>query len=318
MIPYVGCEHARELLEGFLDGELSVDDQIGVESHLRWCRTCAAHVDDLRLLGAAVRSVPGTAVTSDDAQALASVQAGVLGRVRAERDQAFLSRLRVSFSDTRLLFPALGASLALMLCLGLTYSVQVTTSRQLSEMLLGKSRPRIADVAQAPYAVRMLEQSADPGSDQNPLRVDDAFLIPQLLNEDVLAGLPDDEASFTFAAVVSKKGRVENYELLRASSDRSGSTGDAVHADQVDTALTAVRRLRFSPAQAHQGGGAVAVTAVLLIAKTTAVTLQAKPVVAKTVVRPVAPPLAPAPVPNDVVPTEPGRSGSLLDSTTTA
>ena len=58
MIPYVGCEHARELLEAFLDGELSVTDQVAVESHLRWCRTCTAHVDDLRLLGGTVRSVP--------------------------------------------------------------------------------------------------------------------------------------------------------------------------------------------------------------------------------------------------------------------
>jgi len=317
MIPYVGCEHARELLDGFLDGELSVDDQIAVESHLRWCRTCAAHVDDLRLIAESIRGLPAAVITSEDAQALASVQAGVLGRVRAERDQAFVSRFRVTFSDTRMLFPALGASVALVLCIGLTYSVQVTTSRQLSEMLLGKTRPRIIDVAQAPYAVRMLEQSADPGSDQNPLRVDDAFLIPQLLNEDVLAGLPDDEAVFAVATVVSTKGRIENYELLRAWSDRGSRISDAVRASQVDSVLTAVRQLRFSPAQAHQGGGAVAVNVVLLIAKTTAVHPQAKRVAVKAA--PPAPPeLAPAPVPSDIVPPEPGRSGSLLETTTVA
>jgi hypothetical protein len=315
MIPYVGCEHARELLEGFADGELSVDDQVAVESHLRWCRTCTAHVDDLRLIGVSVRGLPA-GVSSDDAQAMASVQAGVLARVRAERDQAFLSRVRVTFSDTRLLFPALGATLALLLCFGLTYSVQVTTSRQLSELLLGKTRPRIVDAAQAPYAVRMLEQSADPGSDLNPLRVDDAFLIPQLLNEEVLAAIPDDEATFTLATVVSRKGRIENYELLRASSERGNPMSDAVRANHVDTVLSAVRQSRFSPAQTHVGG-AVAVNMVWLIAKTTAVQPQVKPAVAKTL-RPAEPVLAPSPVPSDIVPAEPGRSGSLLESTTIA
>ena len=55
MIPYLGCEHARELLEGFVDGELAMADQVAVESHLRWCRTCAARVEDMRLIGASLR-----------------------------------------------------------------------------------------------------------------------------------------------------------------------------------------------------------------------------------------------------------------------
>ena len=62
MIPYLGCEHARELLEGFVDGELVMADQVALESHLRWCRACAARVEDMRLIGAAMRvAVPSLA-----------------------------------------------------------------------------------------------------------------------------------------------------------------------------------------------------------------------------------------------------------------
>ena len=42
MTPYVGCDYARERLEALLDDELSVDEQVLVESHVRWCRTCGA------------------------------------------------------------------------------------------------------------------------------------------------------------------------------------------------------------------------------------------------------------------------------------
>ncbi len=52
MTPYVGCElRARSGSRGSLDGELSVDEQVLVESHVRWCRTCAARIEDLQLIG---------------------------------------------------------------------------------------------------------------------------------------------------------------------------------------------------------------------------------------------------------------------------
>jgi predicted anti-sigma-YlaC factor YlaD len=47
MIRYIGCETARDLLDAFIDGELGVEAQVMVESHLRWCRTCTARVEDM-------------------------------------------------------------------------------------------------------------------------------------------------------------------------------------------------------------------------------------------------------------------------------
>ena len=56
MTQYVGCDHARTLLEGLIDGELSMADQLAVESHLRWCETCALRVSQWR---DHVTAVPG-------------------------------------------------------------------------------------------------------------------------------------------------------------------------------------------------------------------------------------------------------------------
>ena len=38
MIPYLDCRAAQDMLEAFVDDELSVPDQVALEAHLRWCR----------------------------------------------------------------------------------------------------------------------------------------------------------------------------------------------------------------------------------------------------------------------------------------
>ena len=108
MVPYLGCEHAREMLQAFFDGKLSVEEQVAVETHLRWCCTCTAHVDDLRAIGESIRL--GAASGSSDVQQreLAALQAGVLSRVRVEREQSFTMQVRSLFDDSHLLWAGLG------------------------------------------------------------------------------------------------------------------------------------------------------------------------------------------------------------------
>ena len=90
MIPCIPCETARELLEPFLDRELSTNEQVAVEAHLRWCRTCAAHVDDLALIGWSLRAgTPATSPVAEDSRALAIVQSDVLARVKAEQAESW-------------------------------------------------------------------------------------------------------------------------------------------------------------------------------------------------------------------------------------
>ena len=66
-------------------------DQVAVESHLRWCRTCALRVEDMRLIGASVRARRRRVrpAAEDATRAVAAISPSVLMRMRAEREQSF-------------------------------------------------------------------------------------------------------------------------------------------------------------------------------------------------------------------------------------
>ncbi len=270
MIPYIGCETAREMLEAFVDGELSVGDQVAVESHLRWCRTCAARVEDMSLIGAVVRLGPPTVrPQTDDPQTLAAIQSGVLARVRAERDQSFTVRLREMCSDRRLLWPALGASVAVFVCLCGAFAVMSSATSERPDSLaamiasaqpIGQSRP-------VPHVV-----PGGPGSDENPLGLDDAMLAPRMIGGAVaLEGASEDDAVFAVATVVTRQGRVANSELVlpQQPAQKRKRTGGR-DAEHVAALLDAVKQSRFAPAQG-QSGRPVAVNMVWLFTRTTAV-----------------------------------------------
>src|SRR4030095_3407936 len=266
MIPYVGCEYAREHLDAFVDSELSVDEQVAVESHLRWCRTCAARVEDLQLIGHSIR-LGSLAARADgeEAETISHVQASVLIRVRAEEEMSFASRFRDMFTDMRLLWPALGATCSVTVGLALALSVLHSTTIERPESL-----------------ATMIDSLAEPGGERNPLmpgnsaRVHRLFgyvdsdraggiSMPRALDDGtVFESIPEEDATFAVAAVVSRDGRIANYELL--NSERSGQARN-MHPNDVEMLDAAVRQSRFAPAQTPVGR-AVAVNMVWLIVMT--------------------------------------------------
>jgi hypothetical protein len=313
MTPYVGCEYARERLEGLLDNELSVEEQVLVESHVRWCRTCADRIEDFQLIGTSIRvGPPMQAQVSAIEPALSAVYARVTMRMRAEHDQAFMVRMRELFADMRLLWPALGATMAVLVCLSVAFGVLKSTSSE---------RP-------SSLATRL--EAMNPGSEANPLRPDnnarvdryfDKFVdsdraggisIPRVMDDGAfVAGIRDEEAMFTMAMVVSRDGRITTAEML--NSERGGAKAQrAIHANEA--VLDAVRQSRFAPAQTPIGR-AVAVNMVWLIVVTTVQTpdpqavVQEAPVVARTRRLPPADPATPLPV---------GRQSSRLGGSPTA
>jgi hypothetical protein len=267
MIPYVGCEYAREHLDAFVDGELSVDEQVAIESHLRWCRTCAARIEDMQLIGDAIR-LGSLMPRADDEEArtVSRLHSDVLIRVRAEEELSFGTRFREMFTDMRLLWPALGATSAVTVGLALALSVLHSTT-----------------IARAESLATMLE-TLSPGGERNPLmpgnsaRVDRLFgfvdsdraggiSMPRALDDGtVFESIPEQDATFAVAAVVSRDGRIANYELLK--SERSGRHGQGLHANDVEMLDAAMRQSRFAPAQTPVGR-AVAVNMVWLIVMTT-------------------------------------------------
>jgi hypothetical protein len=313
MIPYVGCEYAREHLDAFVDGELSVDEQVAVESHLRWCRTCAARVEDVQLIGDSIRL--GSLVPhadDEEAQTVNHLQSSVLIRVRTEESLSFGVRFREMFTDMRLLWPALGATSAVTIGLVLALSVLRSTTLERPESL-----------------ATMLESLSNPGGERNPLmpgnsarrdRLFDRYVdsdraggisVPRAADDGaVFESMPEEDATFAVAAVVSRDGRIANYELLK--SERSGRSTRDQHANDVEMLDAAMRQSRFAPAQTPLGR-VVAVNMVWLIER---ITVQTSDPHAIRVAPAVAPPTRVPPVQS--IEEEPLKRSDRLETSTTA
>ena len=94
------------------------------------------------------------------------------------------------------------------------------------------------------------------------------MLAPRTVNEGLaLDSLPEDEAVFALAAVVTRDGRVANYELLQSVRASVRRRRAAAQSDEVSALLDAVKDSRFTPAQT--AAGAVAVNMVWVLARTT-------------------------------------------------
>ena len=262
MTQYVGCDQARTLLEGLIDGELSMVDQLAVESHLRWCDTCALRVADMRVIGAALRSESVARPLGEaDNSTLSVLTEGVFVRVRAERAQSFPARVREMFSDRRLLWPALGATAAVFLCVTAAFSVLHMSISHEPESLAA-----------------MISALASPGSELRPLRpADNGITIPRLSQYEAqraggtLERMPEEDAIYTIRTTVGRDGSVASYELLLSDDAPSSDRAAVARAAAQELAvLNAVRHTRFMPAQTPLGQ-AVAVDMVWVIAKTTAI-----------------------------------------------
>jgi len=299
MTQYVGCVHARTLLEGLIDGELSMPDQLAVESHLRWCDTCALRVEDMRTIGDSLRAQSASRPIIDTAadDSLTALTEGVLVRVRAERDQSLRSRMREMVTDRRLLWPALGATSAVLLCVAAAFSVLHASISRTPESLAA-----------------MISALGSPGTIQRPLRpADNGISIPRLSHDEVgrighaLELMPEDDVIYAVRTVVGSDGSVADWEILLSDEGLANSKA------QDNAVLNAVRKTRFMPAQTPMGQ-AVAVDVVLVIAKTTAVMapvslrnrapveVKAKEITKPPAAVPAAPPLSGQPAESDVRP----------------
>jgi hypothetical protein len=296
MIPYVGCERARELLDAFLDDELQLADQVAVESHLRWCRTCCLRVEDMRLIGASLRlGSPRLRSGGDDTQVLSATSASTLMRARAERQQSLPVRIREMFVDMRLLWPLIGATAAVIICVSVAFSVLQAATVQRPDSLAA-----------------MIQTLGTPGSERNPMRPDGGNSMPRVVDDGMLDSLSSEDGQFTVRTVVGRDGRIDLVELLE--TDRSSTHGrTALHDRHVDAVLDAVRQSRFAPAQSPMGQ-AIAVNMVWVIVVTTAEKEKANPRAFDAVVA--APPPRIQPIAIDVFPPVDRRSATPRPLTT--
>ena len=128
-----------------------------------------------------------------------AVGRNLFARIPVERQRAFGRRVRASFDDMRLVWPALGATVATIACLASG---------------LGFMRLMIRE--QPASMAALISALADPGCNENPVSLDGRMLLPQQVPAEFM-GRPvvdREEALFALQAVVTREGRVQNLELL--------------------------------------------------------------------------------------------------------
>jgi len=306
MTQYVGCDHARTLLEGLIDGELSMADQLAVESHLRWCDTCALRVEDMRLIGASLRATSAARPADDvDEGALTVLTESLLVRVRTERAQSFASRVREMVTDSRLLWPALGATASVLLCVAAATSVL-----------------RASTIQEPDSLAAMISALGSPGSEMRPLRpADNGISFPRLSENDgmrasgTIEQIPEDDVIYAFRTVIGRDGSLSDTELLSGDDTPLADRRAVARALAQEMALlNAVNTTRFVPAQTPLGH-AVAVDMVWLVAQTTVAApdlFRSQPARVETRVKVIQKPAAPEPA----APPLSGQPAALRDSST--
>ena len=253
MTPMVGCEVALPLLTEFVDGELAVPSQVVIEAHVRVCRTCAAHLEDLQAIRSMLRTPAGLMEPRAD---LAAMLARVSWRVQAEQAMSWPVRLRRTFDDRRVAWSLAGATCGLAVCMLLTAGLVANLEKQTADSLAA-----------------VMKVLANPGSDQNPMQLDARMLPPRLaiatMPDDApeLSALSKDDVVYAVAGTVTRQGRLVDYAVLHDD----GADGDHPHGAAFGLTpaevVQAVSRLRFAPAQS--GGEPVAVNMVWVLARTT-------------------------------------------------
>lgn len=236
------CASVRRRLPAFHDKELSVHDQISVETHVHECPSCAIELEDLQVLGSALRAsaAPGP---SDD---WTGVQPGVISRMRAEAHESWTARVGRMFDDLHLVWIGLAATAATFLCGAVALSA------------LHFASPEREDSLAAVIAV----MGAPTGSDLNPVRLENYIRVPTVPRQgpmEVILARPvsEEELVLALSAVVTTEGRVAGLSVLTNDRDRL----------EIGKILDAISRARLEPARF--GEAPIAVNLVWLLTHTT-------------------------------------------------
>jgi hypothetical protein len=235
----LSCVATRRRLSAYYDGELPVAEQVAVDGHLRGCRACAGELSILREVGDVLRAKSAAATAC--APGLDDLEADVLSRLSAEREESVSAQVSRAFQDMRLSLAALcstGATLvSALLVVGIFYfAPQPERPDSLAGMMEALGAP----------AIGMDSRILSPRSSGSDPVVDD------LVSE-------EDEV-FALAAIVTRNGRVVSPEVLSSQSSEAERA-------RVNRLLDEISRARFEPAT--MGGTAVSVKTVLVLARTT-------------------------------------------------
>lgn len=242
------CTTVRRHLTAYCDRELELGLHLAVRMHLGECDACRLEADEIEALGRAVRESTATHRRPRRPD-LAAVRNGVIGRIQAERAYGIAHSVQRMIDDLRMLWAAAGATMATVVCVA---------------ALLGFVRLTLREM---PYSMSaVIGALADPGSNRNPISVDNRMLLPRPATTEEMSPpvLSGEEALLMLTAVVTREGELRDLALLEP-----GLRGLTAENPAVLKLLDTVSQTRFQPARA--GGAHVAVNVVWLLAHTTVV-----------------------------------------------
>ncbi len=239
------CSAVRRRLAEYHDGELTIEQRVSVEEHLRACPACAAEAQGLRTVGLALRVAAAHTASTLDSMDLDSLAAGVVSRFRAEREESISRTVQRMFEDLHLVWAALGATAATFACLVITVGIFSFSRAERPDSL-----------AAALSALR------NPGSNANPMWVDDSTVMPRQPiprgdNDDSLAAVPGltTDEEIMVETRITREGRVASLQLM--NPDGPSGPREVNDWKTVGRVLDSVAQARFEPARV--GGERVAV-----------------------------------------------------------
>ena len=245
----LGCAEIRPRLAAYYDGELSVEGQIAIDTHVMGCAACAGDARRLEAIGRALRA--RTVSTNALADTAAGLAITVVSRMNAERDQSVRARVGRLFEDMHLVWAALGAVTSTACCILLIAATMYFTGPGRTDSLAA-----------------IMTAMASPGSNANPVRLDQSIQVPRVRLEGIIPAMlvgrrPSDngearEQDVALAAIVTREGTIAGLEVLLADGH-----GEEMMLSLLDEAAT----VRFEPASF--AGSPVAVNMVWLLAHTT-------------------------------------------------
>ncbi|HTM29817.1 MAG TPA: zf-HC2 domain-containing protein [Vicinamibacterales bacterium] len=249
MMHVTRCEDVQERLEEFHDDELTIEQRVAIQSHLQDCVTCSLVAAELADLRHSLREAAWHQPDRDAPEA-ERLPGYVVERLRVEEQFSFESEIKSLFQDMHLVWAALGATAAMLFCLIGSIGVLHAASQERPDSLAG-----------------LITFLANPGSNENPVRLDARMLAPRTRVDDASAPLPlaSGDAVFALSAVVTREGRIQNLELL-------GDTPlgpQKVRPDVLLAMLQQASQVEFEPAKNTPTGDPVAVSMVWVLANTT-------------------------------------------------
>lgn len=247
------CDAVRGELTAYHDGELSIEEQVRIQSHLQECIACRIEAASLAELGDALRDMASSPARTAAASDSGRIVNAVLDRIRVERQFSLGAQLRELFEDMHLVWAGLGATMAMMICFFASAGVLQAASQEKPESLAA-----------------IISTLANQGTNDHPLRLAGSMLAPRALMDAPMPTTGED-GEWALSAVVTREGRIQNLEMLTAQNLEVLTAEQALalqaRPEVVLGMLDAASRARFHPA--ISGGSPVAVNVVWLVTSTT-------------------------------------------------